>query len=175
MTEPSGGRSHRCWKCKVPHAAGFDGGPRAAFAQYGLDHIAQRPGSWLVIPANHHSISATGINTLTSLFTQSDRHGEDQAGPETTRQRRRHQMKKFGFATIVASGLAAAVLGQPARARPTLSPPLGAGHPTAGHRRLDHSHLRQRPLTHTLTRKGRPHKGAPSSHGLPPATMLRGK
>ena len=37
------------------------------------------PGSWL-IPANHQSISATGINRLTSLFNQLDRHEEDQTG-----------------------------------------------------------------------------------------------
>jgi hypothetical protein len=44
----------------------------------GLDHIAA-PGSWL-IPANHQSISATGIIRLTSLFSQLDRHEEDQTG-----------------------------------------------------------------------------------------------
>jgi len=44
----------------------------------GLDHIAA-PGSWL-IPANHQSISATGIIHLTSLFDQLDRHEEDQTG-----------------------------------------------------------------------------------------------
>ena len=38
----------------------------------GLDHIAA-PGSWL-IPANHQSISATGIMHLTSLFSRLDRH-----------------------------------------------------------------------------------------------------
>ena len=44
----------------------------------GLDHIAA-PGSWL-IPANHQSISATGIIHLTSLFSQLDRHEENQTG-----------------------------------------------------------------------------------------------
>ena len=44
----------------------------------GLDHIAA-PYSWL-IPANHQSISATGIIRLTSLFSQLDRHEEDQTG-----------------------------------------------------------------------------------------------
>jgi hypothetical protein len=37
------------------------------------------PGSWL-IPANHQSISATGIKGLTSLLNQLDRHEEDQTG-----------------------------------------------------------------------------------------------
>jgi hypothetical protein len=40
---------------------------------------SQRQGSWL-IPANHQSISATGIIRLTSLFDQLDRHEEDQTG-----------------------------------------------------------------------------------------------
>ena len=44
----------------------------------GLDHIAA-PYSWL-IPANQQSISATGIIRLTSLFSQLDRHEEDQTG-----------------------------------------------------------------------------------------------
>jgi hypothetical protein len=63
---------------RLPHAAGFDG-PRAAFAQLWPRPHRATPGSWL-IPANHQSISATGINSLTSLFTQSDRHEEDQTG-----------------------------------------------------------------------------------------------
>jgi hypothetical protein len=44
----------------------------------GLDHIAQR--QVRLIPANHQSISATGIICLTSLFSQLDRHEEDQTG-----------------------------------------------------------------------------------------------
>ena len=76
-------------------------------------------------------------------------------------------MKKFGFATIVASGLAAAVLGLAGPAQADIGHHrLGARHPTACHRRLGHPDLRQRPLTHNLDRKGRPHKGAPSSHLL---------
>jgi hypothetical protein len=63
-----------------------------------------------LIPAKHQTISATGINGLTSLFSQSDRHEEDQP-PETDGKEEGIKMKKFGFATIVASGLAAAVLG----------------------------------------------------------------
>jgi hypothetical protein len=40
---------------------------------------SQRQGSQL-IPANHQSISATGIIRLTFLFGQLDRHEEDQTG-----------------------------------------------------------------------------------------------
>jgi len=40
---------------------------------------SRRASSWL-IPANHQSISATGIICLTSLFSQLDRHEEDQTG-----------------------------------------------------------------------------------------------
>ena len=65
--------------------------------------------SWL-IPANHRSISATGIIHLTSLFRELDRHEEDQTGRYGQKEEG-IKMKKFGFATIVASGLAAAVLG----------------------------------------------------------------
>jgi hypothetical protein len=75
----------------------------------GLDHIAAS-GSWL-IPANHQSISATGIIHLTSLFSQLDRHEEDQTGRYAKTKKEGTKMKKFGFATVVASGLAAAVLG----------------------------------------------------------------
>jgi hypothetical protein len=64
---------------RLPHAAGFDG-PRAAFAQLWPRPHRATPGSWL-IPAKHQSISATGINSLTSLFTQSDRHEEEPNRP----------------------------------------------------------------------------------------------
>jgi hypothetical protein len=40
---------------------------------------SQRQGSWL-IPANHQSISATGIIRLTFLFSHLDRPGEGQTG-----------------------------------------------------------------------------------------------
>jgi len=66
-----------CWKCKVPRAAGSMA-RESPLPNCGLDHIAA-PGSWL-IPANHQPISATGIIRLTSLFSQSDRHEEDQTG-----------------------------------------------------------------------------------------------
>jgi hypothetical protein len=63
---------------RLLHAAGFDG-PRVAFAQLWPTPHRAAHGSWL-IPANHQSIAATGINSLTSLFTQSDRHEEDETG-----------------------------------------------------------------------------------------------
>ena len=50
-----------------------------AFAQLWPRQHRAAPGSWL-IPANHQSISATGIIRLTSLFSQLDRHEEDQTG-----------------------------------------------------------------------------------------------
>ena len=74
-------------------------------------------------------------------------------------------MKKFGFASIIANGLAAAVLGLAAPAQADLGHNhLGAGHPTAGQCRLSNLDLRQRSLTRNFDQKGRPHKGAPSSH-----------
>jgi hypothetical protein len=82
----------------------------AAFAQLWPRPHRSAPGSWL-IPANHQSISATGIIRLTSLFRRSDRHEEDQNRPKRQDKEEGIKMKKFGFATIVASGLAAAVLG----------------------------------------------------------------
>jgi hypothetical protein len=64
-----------------------------------------------LIPANHQPISAIGIIRLTSLFSQSDRHKEDHTGRYGKTKKKASKMKKFGFASIVASGLAAAVLG----------------------------------------------------------------
>jgi len=74
----------------------------------GPDHIAT-PCSRL-IPANHRSITAIGIIRLTSLFTKSDRQ-EKTNRPIPEDKEEGTKMKKFGFATVVASGLAAAVLG----------------------------------------------------------------
>ena len=58
---------------------------------------------------------------MTSLFRRLDRREKNQStgntgseprGSNTTqKERRRHEMKKFGFATIIASGLTAAFLG----------------------------------------------------------------
>ena len=71
-------------------------------------------------------------------------------------------MKKFGFATIVASGLAAAVLGLAGPAQADI------GHhdwvhdiQQQRHRRLGHPDLRQRPLTHNLDQEGAPRIRAP--------------
>jgi hypothetical protein len=66
------------------------------------------------IPANRRSITATGINALTSWFKPSDRHEEPPNGRHSVRRTEKEEgieMKKFGFATIAASGLAAAILG----------------------------------------------------------------
>jgi hypothetical protein len=67
-----------------------------------------------VIPANRRSITAIGINALTSVFERSDRHEKHQTGRHSIRSSTKEEgikMKKFGFATIAASGLAAAILG----------------------------------------------------------------
>ena len=58
------------------------------------------------IAANRRSITAIGIKALTSLFNQSDRLIKTKTDREEGT-----KMKKLGFATIMASGLAAAVLG----------------------------------------------------------------
>jgi hypothetical protein len=50
----------RCWKCKVPHAAGSMA-RESPLPNCALDHISA-PGSWL-IPASRRSISAIGINS----------------------------------------------------------------------------------------------------------------
>ena len=77
---------------------------------------------WL-IPANCGSISATGIKALTTAFHGSDRSKgatkrTDEKRPSatasngtTTQIEEGIKMKKFGFATLIASGLTAAVLG----------------------------------------------------------------
>jgi hypothetical protein len=81
--------------------------------------------SWLrrSITANRRSITANGNKALSSVFTPSDRPGKasepaDKAiEPRRSRHGSKHHeeegtaMKKFGFATIIASGLIAAVLG----------------------------------------------------------------
>jgi hypothetical protein len=81
--------------------------------------------------ANRRSISATGINPLNCVFELLDRHGERPNRPtqrpnrdvparlEHTRQTLKAgiKMKKFGFAAIAASGLAAAILGLAAPAQ----------------------------------------------------------
>jgi hypothetical protein len=67
-----------------------------------------------VIPANRRSITAIGINTLTSVFEKSYRFEKHQTGRQSIRSTEKEEgikMKKFGFATIAASGLAAAILG----------------------------------------------------------------
>ena len=58
------------------------------------------------IPANRRSISAIGIKALSTVFKQSDGYKADRNNKEEG-----IKMKKFGFATIAASGLAAAVIG----------------------------------------------------------------
>jgi len=63
-------------------------------------------GSKRSIAANRRSITAIGIKALTSLFNQSDRLIKTKTDREEGT-----KMKKLGFATIMASGLAAAVLG----------------------------------------------------------------
>jgi hypothetical protein len=70
------------------------------------------------ISANRRSITATGIIALTMLFTESDRLKE--------KERSGIEMKKFGFAAVVASGLGAAVLGfaAPAQASAEVTVPV---------------------------------------------------
>jgi hypothetical protein len=66
------------------------------------------------IPANRRSISAIGIKPLSRRFNRSDRHEESspKSRPETgTEKEEGTKMKKFGFATIIASGLAGAIIG----------------------------------------------------------------
>ena len=93
----------RCWKSRVPRPLARWPASRLCLTVASTTSPAC---SWL-IPANHQSISATGIIHLTSLFSQSDRHEEDQTGRYATNTEGT-TMKKFGFATIVASRLAAA-------------------------------------------------------------------
>jgi hypothetical protein len=78
---------------------------------------AQDIGSEVAISAIRRSISATGINALTWLFKQSYHIEEtERSGIE---------MKKLGFATVVASGLAAAIFGfaAPAQASTVVTAP----------------------------------------------------
>ncbi|PXX13005.1 hypothetical protein C8E89_101153 [Mycolicibacterium moriokaense] len=67
------------------------------------------------IPANRRSIPAIGIKPLTSWFKESDRAKRKyKTGRRDIRKTDKEEgtkMKKFGFATVIASGLAAAVLG----------------------------------------------------------------
>jgi hypothetical protein len=65
------------------------------------------------IPANRRTISAIGIKPLSSWFNRSDRQERLQELPSRTAPDKEEgtKMKKFGFATMIASGLAAAVLG----------------------------------------------------------------
>jgi hypothetical protein len=76
----------------------------------------------VVITATPRSITATGIKPLTLAFNQSERRrrnphrhhkrpNRDFRATARTDQEKDITMKKFGFATIIASGLAAAVLG----------------------------------------------------------------
>jgi hypothetical protein len=92
---------------------------------------AQDFGSKVAISAIRRSISATGINALTSLFKQSDHNKE--------KERSGIEMKKFGFATIVASGLAAAFFGfaAPAQASTVVSAPTIAAAHSSGVDHLD--------------------------------------
>jgi hypothetical protein len=70
------------------------------------------------IPANRRSITAIGIKALNTVFNRLDRHTgvtrstkvSDKTS-ERQRKKKAPKMKKFGFATMIASGLAAAVLG----------------------------------------------------------------
>jgi hypothetical protein len=75
-----------------------------------------------LIPANRRSISASGIKPLTFMFNKLDRHSEAQRRPtrnvrarrlehHTTQPEEGTKMKKLGFATLIASGLTAAVIG----------------------------------------------------------------
>jgi hypothetical protein len=63
-----------------------------------------------LISANRRSISAIGIKALTCLFKPLDRNREA-PNRHKTETEEGTKMKKFGFATIIASGLAAAVVG----------------------------------------------------------------
>jgi hypothetical protein len=63
-----------------------------------------------LIPANQRAISASGINGLTSLLNQLDRCKKTKPA-DRDRKEVGIKLKKFGFATVVASALAAAVLG----------------------------------------------------------------
>jgi hypothetical protein len=67
-----------------------------------------------LIPANRRSISATGIKPLSTVFNRLDgteRLQEVASRPTGPNGEEGTKMKKFGFATMIASGLAAAVLG----------------------------------------------------------------
>jgi hypothetical protein len=73
------------------------------------------------VPANCRSIAASGIKHVTCLFMQTDRlersakTGKTDFGPLRTGHHRKKEegmkMKKLGFASIIASGLTAAVVG----------------------------------------------------------------
>jgi hypothetical protein len=66
------------------------------------------------ISANRRSITAIGIKPLSTVFNRSDRFKELQNGRQNVRKTEKEEgakVKKFGFATMIASGLAAAVLG----------------------------------------------------------------
>jgi hypothetical protein len=92
---------------------------------------AQDFGSKVAISAIRRSISAIGINALTSLFKHSDHNKE--------KERSGIEMKKFGFATVVASGLAAAFFGfaAPAQASTVVSAPTIAAAYSSGVDHLD--------------------------------------
>jgi hypothetical protein len=80
------------------------------------------PEKWST-PANRRSITASGINPLISVFNLLDRSIRLENRPETEEG---IEMRKFGFATLIASGLTAAVLGfaGPAQADIVTTPTL---------------------------------------------------
>jgi hypothetical protein len=66
------------------------------------------------IAANRRSITATGINGVTCWFELSDRPEKlppADRQPKSSRHEKRIIMKKFGFASVIATGFAAVVLG----------------------------------------------------------------
>jgi hypothetical protein len=80
------------------------------------------PEKWS-IPANRRSITASGINSLISVFNLLDRPMRLESRPDTEEG---IEMRTFGFATLIASGVTAAVLGfaGPAQADIVTTPTL---------------------------------------------------
>src|SRR5215212_1148196 len=112
-TSSSSGRSDRQPSCMASHSPSVEKFDACAHASSGVIERLRESSSLAIcesysvaIAANRRSIAASGINPLTSVFRRSEgtrrAHGSNEEGIK---------MKKFGFASIAATGLAAAILG----------------------------------------------------------------
>ena len=84
------------------------------------------------------AINFTGINALTCWFNESERHERQQPAATASNRTRKEEgteMKKFGFAAVIASGLVAGVLGLAAPAQAIAAGPVSGTVISAG---IDH-------------------------------------